>query len=117
MLNGAENCHGASLNKSVLSGPDVLQNLLHILLRFQLQTYAVFADIEGMFLQVGVIASDQLRYLRREDPKTNIAVYHYTRHIIGAKDSPTCANYALQRTAIDNAKFYPEAAKAVLKHF
>ena len=37
--------------------------------------------------------------------------------IFGAKDSPTCANYALQRTASDNAKEYPEAAKAVLENF
>ena len=44
-------------------------------------------------------------------------MYQYTRHIFGAKDSPTCVNYALQRTAKDNAKFYPEAAKAILEIF
>ena len=72
-----------------------------------------------MFLQVGVLPSDQpsLRFLWREDPTTNIVVYEYTRHIFRAKNSPTCANYALQRTARDNAKFYPEAAKAVLENF
>ena len=31
--------------------------------------------------------------------------------------SPTCANYALQRTARENANFYIEAAKAVLENF
>ena len=72
-----------------------------------------------MFLQVGVLPSDQpsLHFLWREDPTTNVVVYQYTRHIFGAKDSPTCADYALQRTARDNAKFYPEAAKAVLENF
>ena len=44
-------------------------------------------------------------------------MYQYTRQIFGAKDSPTCANYALQRTARDIAKFYPEATKAVLENF
>ena len=44
-------------------------------------------------------------------------MYQYTRHIFGAKDSPTSANYALQRTARDNATLYPEAAKAVLENF
>ena len=54
----------------------------------------------------------------REEPTTNVLVYQYTRrHIFGAKDWPTCANYALQPTAIDNAKFYPKAAKAVLENF
>ena len=52
-----------------------------------------------------------------EDPTTNVVVYQYTRHIFGAKDSPTCANYALQRTVRDNAKFHPEAAISVLENF
>ena len=43
-----------------------------------------------------------------------ITVHQYTRHIFRAKDSPTCA---IQRTASDNAKEYPEAAKAVLENF
>ena len=120
MLNGAAKFHGASLNKSLLTGPDLLQNLIYVLLRFRQHPYAVSADIEGMFLQVGVLPSDQpsLRFQWREDPTTSaVVVYQYTRHIFGAKDSPTCANYALQRTARDNAKFYPEAAKAVLENF
>ena len=44
-------------------------------------------------------------------------MYQYTRHIFGAKDSPTCAHYALQRTARDNIIQYPEATKAVLENF
>ena len=44
-------------------------------------------------------------------------VHQYTCHILCAKGSPTCANYALQRTASHNAKEYPEAAKAVLENF
>ena len=44
-------------------------------------------------------------------------MYQYTRHIFGAKDSPTCANYALQRTARDHEKEYPDAAKAVHEKF
>ena len=119
VLNGAANSHGASLNKSLLTGPDLLENLIYVLLPFRQHPYAVSADIEGMLLQVGVLPSDQpsLRFLGREDPTTNVVVYQYTRHIFGAKDSPTCANYALQRTARDKAKFYPEAAKAVLENF
>ena len=93
VLNGAAKFHGASLNKSLLTGPDLLQNLIYVLLRFRQHPYAVSADIEGMFLQVGVLPSDQpsLRFLWREYPTTNVAR--------------------------DNAKFYPEAAKAVLENF
>ena len=118
VLNGAAKFHGASL-KSLLTGPDLLQNLIYVLLRFRQHPFAVSADIEGMFLQVEVLPCDQpsLRFLWREDPTSNVVVHQYTRHIFGAKDSPTCANYALQRTARDNAKEYPEAAKAVLENF
>ena len=77
------------------------------------------ADIEGIFLQVGVPNCDQpsLRFLWRENPTTNVVVYHYTRQIFGAKNSPTCVNYALQCTARDNVSQYPEATKAVLENF
>ncbi|XP_075256623.1 uncharacterized protein LOC142349095 [Convolutriloba macropyga] len=62
--------------------------------------YAVSADTEGMFLQVGVPLADQpcLRFLWREDP-------------------PTCANFALQKTAKDNIRKLPDAAQAVLDKF
>ena len=119
VLNGASKCHGASLNKSLLVGPDLLQNLIFVLLRFRQHKYAVSADIEGMFLQVGVREEDQpsLRFLWREDPTSSVVVHQYTRHIFGARDSPTCANFALQKTALDNQAEYPEAASAVVQKF
>ena len=54
VLNGAAKFHGTSLNKSLLTGPDLLQRLIHTLIRFGQHKYAVAADIEGMFPQVGV---------------------------------------------------------------
>ena len=119
VLNGASKCHGASLNKSLLVGPDLLQNLIFVRLRFRLHKYAVSADIEGMFLQVGVREEDQasLRFLWREDPTSSVVVHQYTRHIFRARDSLTCANLALQKTASDNQAEYPEAASAVVQKF
>ena len=119
VLNGASKFQGVSSNKVLLTGPDLLQKLIHSLIRFRQHQIAVSADIEGMFLQVGVLPSDQpaLRFLWREDPSKTVEVYQYTRHIFGAKDSPTCANYALQRTARDHEKEYPDAAKTVHEKF
>ena len=110
VLNGASKFHGTSLNKSLLVGPDLLQNLIFVLLRFRQHKYANSVDIEGMFLQVGVLARDQisLRFLWREDTTSDVVVHQYTRHIFGARDSPTCANFALQKTATDNMSTYPE---------
>ena len=77
------------------------------------------ADIEGMFLQVGVIPGDRplLCFPRREDPASDVAVFEYVRHIFVSKDSPTCAIYALRRTATDNQSTFSEAAQSVLSNF
>ena len=119
VLNGAAKFQGQSLNNLLLTGPDLLQNLIHILIRFRQHPYAVSADIEGKFLQVGVIPDDRpsLRFLWREDPASEVAVFQYVRHIFGSKDAPTCANYALRRTATDNASQFPEAARSVINNF
>ena len=96
-------------------GPDLLQNLIFVLLRFRQHKYAVSADIEGMFLQEGVLNRDQIlrRLLWREDTTSDVAVHQYTRHIFGARDSPTCANFVLRKTATDNMSTYPEAASVI----
>ena len=116
VLNGASKFQGISLNNVLLTGPDLLQRLIRTLVRFRQRQFAVSAYIEGMFLQAGVLPA-VLRFLWREDPSMNIEVYQYTRHIFGAKDSPTCANYALLRTARDNNSDFPDAAQAVCQNF
>ena len=117
VLNGAAKFQSKSLNNALLTGPDLLQSLIHILIRFRQFKYAVSAGIEGMFLQVGVIPRDRpsLRFLWREDPASEIAVYQHARHIFGSKDSPTCANHALKRTGTDNQSDFPQAAQCPSK--
>ena len=120
VLNGAAKFKGTSLNDKLVIGPDLLNNLLGVLLRFREGKMAISADIEGMFLQVKVPTDDQrcLRFLWREETSQDVEVYQYTRHVFGAKSSPTCANYALQRTAEDNKKDYAtEAVETVSKNF
>ena len=79
VLIGASKFQGHSLNNGFLTGPDMLQSLIHILLRFRQHKYAVSADIEGLFRQIWVIQKDQLspRFLWREDPASQIAVYQF----------------------------------------
>ena len=59
VLNGSPKFDGTSLNESLLVGPDLLQNIVFVLLRFRQHHFAVSADIEGMFLQFGVLPEDQ----------------------------------------------------------
>ena len=83
VLNGAATFHGASLNKSLFSGPYLLHNLIYVLLRFRQTPFAVSADISRMFLHVGVLPCDRssLQFLWRKDPSANVVVHQCTRHI------------------------------------
>ncbi len=87
----------------LLTVPDLSQSLTGIVFRFREHEVAMTADIEAMFLQVKVPPEDckVLRFLRRRDKSQPVEVYEYTRHVFGAKSSPTCANYALNQVAKD----------------
>ena len=77
------------------------------------------ADIEAMFLQVQVQPEDAkcLRLVSRESQSDNISTYEYTRHIFGGKDSPTCANCALQCTTTGNEEELAVASRSVKRNF
>ena len=54
VCNAASKFKGVSLNDKLLSGPDLLRNLVGIIFRFREHEIAITADIESMFLQVTV---------------------------------------------------------------
>ena len=54
---------GASFKDKLLAGPDLLGNMLGILLRFRQGAIAIQGDIEATFMQIGVRHQDR-RYLR-----------------------------------------------------
>ena len=51
--------HGVSLNRELMKGPDMLQNLVGILLRFREKQVAIVADITQMFHQIRIREEDQ----------------------------------------------------------
>ena len=113
---------GISLNDCLLSGPDMTNSLIGVLLRFRLGKFAFTADIKSMFLQVYVDPKDRdaLRFLWWPDNDLTLppADYQMLVHLFGAKSSPACANYALKKVADDNAtNASNEALKTVRKEF
>ena len=64
-----------------------------------------------MFLQVAVPNHYNrcILFLWREDSEQRIEVYEYTRHVFGAKSSPTCAK--------DNTKDDENLVNAVQRNF
>ena len=117
VANAASKLKGVSLNNALLTGPDLLANLLEIILRFRKHPVGVLADIEGMFMQVAIREEDQsaLRFLWLEDGI--VYQYQYARLIFGATCSPCCAIFALHRCAADLSDRFPDVYEAVLHNF
>ncbi|XP_075257544.1 uncharacterized protein LOC142349699 [Convolutriloba macropyga] len=59
VANTASMFRGESLISKPLSGPDLLNNLVGVLLRFREHPVNVLSDIEGMFIQIAVRQEDQ----------------------------------------------------------
>ena len=99
VANAASIFKGQSLNTILLPGPDLINNLFGILLRFREKPITVMADIEAMFMQIAIITEDQscLRFLWPTDE--TMKQYQYTRLIFGARCSPASAIFVLQRSA------------------
>ena len=97
-------------------------SLVGVLSRFRQEPVTIIADVEAMYYQVRVPEDDTdlLRFLwwPAGDLSQNIAEYKMVVHLFGATSSPSCANYALRRTAEENRiKSSPEAVDTVLKNF
>ena len=117
VANAASMFKGVSLNNALLTGPDLLANLLGIILRFRKDPVGALADIEGMFMQIAIREEDQsaLRFLWLEDGI--VRQYQYFRLIFGATCSPCCAVFALHCCAADLSDLFPDDYEAVLNNF
>ena len=117
VANAASNFRGESLNSNLLTGPDLLNNLVGVLLRFREHPVVVLSDIDGMFMQIAVRQVDQsaLRFLWMID--NSIRQFQFTRLIFGATCSPFCAIFVLNKCAEDNKSKFPAALNAIKHHF
>ena len=112
----------ASLNDQLLQGPDLTNTLIGVLTRFREEPVALMADIEAMFYQVRVPSSDcdALRFLwwPNGDLDEQPEEYEMRVHLFGGASSPSCANFALKKTAKDNEEdFSPNVIETVERNF
>ncbi|XP_045213227.2 uncharacterized protein LOC123564038 [Mercenaria mercenaria] len=113
---------GTSLNDNILQGPDFMNSIVGVLIRFREEPVALVADIEAMFHQVKVQDSDRnsLRFLWWPDGdlEKEPCEYCMTVHLFGATSSPSCAAYSLRRTASDSTKeFSDDTVKTIERNF
>ncbi|XP_027879371.1 uncharacterized protein LOC114148348 [Xiphophorus couchianus] len=91
---------GTSLYDTLLTGPDLINSLIGILLRFRKEAVAIICDIERMFHQFYVSSKHRcyLRFLWWEqgDLESEPKEFQMKVHLFGAASSPGCANFGLK---------------------
>ncbi|KAG1930139.1 hypothetical protein F2P79_022561 [Pimephales promelas] len=112
---------GTSLNDHLLPGPDMINNLTGVLVRFRKHPIAVTCDIEKMFHQFHVQENDRdyLRFLWWQNGDTNSPLQDYRMkvHLFGAVSSPGCANYGLRHLASEHCQSHSLAAQFIIRDF
>ncbi|XP_045533952.1 uncharacterized protein LOC123721008 [Papilio machaon] len=107
---------GISLNSLLLPGPDLLQPLLAILMRFREDPIALTADIREMFPQVLIREQDRdsQRFIWRDDPSEPLGLYRMSAMIFGACSSPCTALYVKNLNAKEHEREFPDASHATV---
>ncbi len=109
--------HGVSLNDVLLTGPNLNNSLVGVLLRFRHEPIAITADIEQMFHSF-IVREDHRNFLRflwfkNNDMSESIVEYRMKVHVFGNSPSPAVAIYGLRCAAL-----YGEAEfGADVRHF
>lgn len=113
---------GVSLNSVLLTGPDLNNTLLGVLIRFRKEPIAVTADIQQMFYGFLVRPDhrDYLRFLwyKDNDISKEVQEYRMRVHVFGNSPSPAVAIYCLRRAIHKGEPKYGSDTKHfVERHF
>ena len=108
---------GESLNDKCFSGPDLINRLIPVLIRFRQHRFAFTADIEAMYYQITIPVHerDALRFLWYDDAGA-IIEFRMTRHLFGGVWCASSSTYAL-RKCVDDLHVSADIRDAVNRSF
>jgi len=119
VFNSSASYNGHTLNDYWFKGPDLLNNLFGVMMRFRDIPVAICGDIAKMYHMIAIPEEDQHvhRFLRRNfevdrEPDT----YVKTVLTFGDRPAPTMAITAMRKTAKMKEEEKPRAAEAILKN-
>ena len=119
VFDASARCKGVSLNDQLLSGPDLNNSLVGVLVRFRKEHVAIVCDVKKMFMQFKVLAEhrDFLCFWWWEGSRFEESprIFRMSSHVFGAKSSPSCAAYGLRRVAEDFGSQYGEEVSRCVK--
>ncbi|XP_071954191.1 uncharacterized protein [Antedon mediterranea] len=119
VFNSSAAYKGHVLNDYWAKGPDLVNDLLAVLLRFREKPHALVGDIRKMYHSVAITQLDQHchRFLWRDlNQNTLPKTYCVTAVNFGDRPSATIATVALRKTAKAGKLSTPEAAETVLNN-
>ncbi|XP_069114175.1 uncharacterized protein [Argopecten irradians] len=94
--------NGVSLNDVLMSGPDLSNSLLGVLMRFRREPIAIVGDVQQMFycFQVREDHRNYLRFLwyKENDPDKELVEYRMRVHVFGNSPSPAIATLGLRKS-------------------
>ena len=97
VYDGSTGAHGdiCSLNDHLQKGPNYIPKLFEVLVKFRWHSKAVTADIEKIFLMVGIKEADHdfLRFLWFKEskiPHSKMVRLQFSKLIFGLQLSPAC---------------------------
>ena len=91
-----ETYNSTSLNKSLLKGPDLLNNLVEVFTCFRIRRYAVMDNIEQIFHEI-LIENDVLRFLWRDNYGNPIEDYRMNVFSFGKVDFLCIGNWTIKK--------------------
>lgn len=119
VFDGAGKVNGLCLNDFLLTGPDLYNSLLGIMIRFREQKFVIIGDIKEMFLQIRIRPDDQnvFRFLWQSSPEKPLKICAMQSLIFGATCSPFIAQYIKNKNALKFQDLYPEACDVIVNNF
>ncbi len=106
-----------SLNKFLLPGPNLLNEVVGVLLRFRSGKITIAGDIKQMFLNIRLTPEDKPYhcFLWNKTPQQDSpTVYQFQRHVFGNAGSPCVAVFVLKEHAKKYQKEAPAAVDTLL---
>ena len=118
VFNSSAKFNGHVLNDYWAKGPDMLNNLLGVLLRFRENKVAISGDIKKMYHAVKIEGVDQQthRFLWREMEMRNPDTYVMTSLSFGDRPAAAIAAVALRKTAEMAEEEFADASTTIKKN-
>ena len=119
VFNSSANFQGQNLNDYLAKGPDMLNNLAGVLLRFRENYIGFSGDISKMFHSIGITERDQMMHLflwRDLDERRYPETYAIQVVNFGDRPSGAIALAALRETANKFKEEFPTASECVKKN-